>query len=1657
MSKTKKLLSLVLAVAVVVTMVSIPAFANASHSVTVPGDTLVYDAATGLPTGTGLPLADGQLALSKIAKATSNPNEFEITLEAIARGGVTPAAVVDIGIVLDASGSMNNNGSYDLCPGETNRSNTACDTHGTSCVNRRDRIAIAAAKEMVEKLYAAGVDTNISISVFSTGAVSAGSLAPTPLLSGKDTIINALNAYNASGMTNIHRGVINARDKLALSDPDKQKFLVVLTDGEANQFVNAAGNDASANSAVGGQAAIDVVNQMKLDPKYAVFGIYLNSDATISSSSTYYSGAYTVREIASDPASEYFVAATSVAALNAVFDKIAEQAIELSGDPITDTMSINGLDFIRFIEDDGNAKIENKIITWTPSDMENGSKIEYLVRLDVEQPGFNLSDSHKLNGGASYTYTYNSEQKTVDFPIPEGKAIAGEVFATGYLVNSSGQYLNIVDGTYAVTTDKNKAVIYSKTDVASNSGQNQWNLSNVDGTNRIVTQTEVDSKLQAIPNPGYLYSSTPTSTVTLSNATREGTFDVLYILDPSVTTNLVDVAYSWSGAPTASDGVTPPNLPSSVTGILKGGSHTVNTSFTNGTVIEKKDALNNITDTWTFGGWSESGTIGPLSTDVTISGTWTHRSFTPDTWDVTYSWTGAPTGTYAQTLPADVFGITNNGSHAVDGLFTSSTVVNRLDEFGNINGEWTFGGWSESGTLTVTGNVAITGEWTFADVAVATHSVSYAWTGEPTAPHTQTLPAGTSGIINGDTYTVDAQFTNGYTVDRLDVFGNVDGRWTFGGWNKTGSQTITGDEVFSGAWRFDPVQVAEHDVTYAWTGDVPTGTYLPAIPADDTGITNGDTHTVDTAYPSGYTVTRYDTFNNPDGVWTFSGWDESGILTVTGDVAITGTWAFQTTTVEQWNVIYDWTNAPTAPHTQILPNGQTGITNGDTHTVDTTYTAGDIVNRLDGFGNINGEWTFSGWDQSGTLTVTQNETVSGNWVFTNITVPTHDVTYAWTGDVPTGTYAQTIPANDLGITNNATHVVDTAFSSSTVINRYDTFGNIDGRWEFSGWSESGTLTLAADVAITGAWTLIPMAVNTWDVTYNWTGNVPTGIYAQTIPADDLGITNGDTHTVDTTYPAGTVVYRYDSSGELDGRWTFNGWDKSGTLTVTGNVAVAGTWTYEDRVNTDYTVKYWIDGVESVADQIVETDFVWENDPKVITLKPFSEDNNKYVGYKYSNTNPAGLVAGQNIATGTVIDVHYVTDNAQTKELSYNVQYYFDGNPHELVPGRTETVWINSLNDIAVSGVDISDDRYEGYAFDGFATGPIPTVVVTGTTISVYYVTRTDLYYTVEYYLDDLDPSNKVASVSKYVVTYGTIVPSSTIEAMVNWYRPADYVLGEIQDPQNSWIINNRNTVIKILYMPSEGTPNVSITHIYEDDGIMGPERGRLDGDEILADEFSRPWYQDHNYVLMNIQVKSTPASIAANAAEIVRLEAQLAELEKALGDLLGFVQTATPGDVPTATPGDYVADPEARKLLEDQIALIKAELAVLKAQAPEIGLNLSGMNVTFTNNSEDSYEIIMSYYRIYSEPGNNGYTDEDYDRQSGSGGGGGGSTQTIPNASVPLTNIPNTTTPLDTILDEDVPKAALPQTGGNAKIGASLIGAVLALAGGMFFSKKDDE
>lgn len=201
-------------------------------------------------------------------------------------------------------------------------------------------------------------------------------------------------------------------------------------------------------------------------------------------------------------------------------------------------------------------------------------------------------------------------------------------------------------------------------------------------------------------------------------------------------------------------------------------------------------------------------------------------------------------------------------------------------------------------------------------------------------------------------------------------------------------------------------------------------------------------------------------------------------------------------------------------------------------------------------------------------------------------------------------------------------------------------------------------------------------------------------------------------------------------------------------------------------DTKYTVVHKVEGVEKESKEYTGTAWVNELKPE-ITVETGSLAEKTYPGYKFDSMEPE-VKEGDKVASGTIITLNYVKDDGQTKDTKYTVHYTIEGVEQENDKIEVEgSAWINdepAMIAIAEGGIPTPSNKYNGYKLDP-ANPEYPaagTPVESGSEYTVNYVKRTDLSYTVHYYLKDT--TTKLAD-DKVVIdqTFGVAVTEKALD------------------------------------------------------------------------------------------------------------------------------------------------------------------------------------------------------------------------------------------------------------------------------------------------------
>ena len=258
--------------------------------------------------------------------------------------------------------------------------------------------------------------------------------------------------------------------------------------------------------------------------------------------------------------------------------------------------------------------------------------------------------------------------------------------------------------------------------------------------------------------------------------------------------------------------------------------------------------------------------------------------------------------------------------------------------------------------------------------------------------------------------------------------------------------------------------------------------------------------------------------------------------------------------------------------------------------------------------------------------------------------------------------------------------------------------------------------------------------------------------------------------------------------------------------------------YYERNSYDYEVHYFFNGNED--ESLIETKSAKYND--VIT----TYTDKVKTGYKLQKTENLPLTIG---VENNIINVYYVTDNTQTKELSYTVEYYKDGkkvdNDTQVV---TETKQVLESDTLTVKKSEINvTNKYVGYKFEKTNPETIPNSINDKGVIKVYYVfdesQTKELSYTVEYYKN----GKKVANDTQVEVATVHVLEPNTLQVNQDKINIENKYVGyklEKTNPETIPSEINNGGIIKVYYILDDGqTKTLTYTVNYYKDGNLVKE------------------------------------------------------------------------------------------------------------------------------------------------------------------------------------------------------------------------------------------
>jgi len=719
----------------------------------------------------------------------------------------------------------------------------------------------------------------------------------------------------------------------------------------------------------------------------------------------------------------------------------------------------------------------------------------------------------------------------------------------------------------------------------------------------------------------------------------------------------------------------------------------------------------------TYTGFTYDSTVAETIASGTVAGDGSlvlKLYYTRNSYDVTYSYTGnTPTG--ATALPATV-------SYQYGANVTVAVAATAAG--------YTFSGWGTTDAAVSAGKFSMPAK----AVEIKGHFTANTNTAYKVEHYKQDLGAATYTLADTDNLTG----TTGATVEASPK--------TYAGftYDKNVAGTIASGTVAGNGSLVLKLYYTRnsYDVTYSYTGNTPTGaTALPAKVSYQYGAT------VDVAAAA--TATGF----------TFSGWRTTDVTVVAGkftmpakSVAIAG--FFNANTDTAYKVEHYKQDLGAVTYTLADTDNNAGTTGATAEATPKTY---------EGFAY---DKDVAGTIASGTIAA------DGSLVLKlYYTRNSYDVTYSYTGNTPTGATALpakvsykyganvtvaaaatapgytfnawstsdvtistgqfTMPAKAVGIRGSFTANANTAYkvehykqdldaATYTLADTDNLTGTTGATVEASPRTYEGFTydqnvagTIASGtVAGNGSLVLkLYYTRNSYDVTYSYTGNTPTG--ATELPA-----------TVSCQYGANVTV----AAAATAPGYTFNAWSTSdatirtGQFTMPANaVGIRGSFTA--NTNTVYKVEHYKQDLGATTYTLADTDNLTGTTDTTVTATPRT-----YSGFTYDKDVAGTITSGTVTGDGKLVLKLYYNRN------NFEVSYTYTGT----VPAGASTVPGRARYQYGANVTVAAAATAAGYTFSGWgATGtfsmPAHDVAMTG-----FFTANANTAYKVEHYKQDLD-------------------------------------------------------------------------------------------------------------------------------------------------------------------------------------------------------------------------------------------------------------------------------------------------------------------------------
>ncbi|MFR1323860.1 MAG: SHIRT domain-containing protein, partial [Ezakiella massiliensis] len=225
------------------------------------------------------------------------------------------------------------------------------------------------------------------------------------------------------------------------------------------------------------------------------------------------------------------------------------------------------------------------------------------------------------------------------------------------------------------------------------------------------------------------------------------------------------------------------------------------------------------------------------------------------------------------------------------------------------------------------------------------------------------------------------------------------GTWTFTSWDADSKTIDKADVKFVGTWTFAATPQTKYKATYEFK----SGTEGKALPAAIEGYKPTD----DAEYADGATVTAKNptqtTYNDTDGTWTFTSWDQNSKTIDKADVKFVGTWTFAATPQTKYKATYEFKSGTEGKDLPAAINGYKPTDDTEYDDKATVTTKQPTQTSYEDTEN-NGTWSFTSWDANSKTVDGADVKFVGTWTFAAKPDPEPESDFSVTKTVDKQTY-----------------------------------------------------------------------------------------------------------------------------------------------------------------------------------------------------------------------------------------------------------------------------------------------------------------------------------------------------------------------------------------------------------------------------------------------------------------------------------------------------------------------------------------------------------------------------------------------------------------------------------------------------------------------------